>query len=168
MQKSDLSSFLVSNNKESTFILIKGRASFINASTFKKFIDTSLKKMSKYFVIDFKDCSGMDSTFLGIVAWLGMEIKKSPNKSFLIVRNLNSRNSELFHNLGLQNFITTESSINTQNQEPEKEYSCLDSKDKIKASDILIAHKTLVEASKKNASIFKDVIEILESKKQKN
>ena len=81
----------------------------------------------------------------------------------MIVRNLNKRNNELFHNLGLHNFITTEDSLLTEGAEP-NEFTELEEAKKFEAIDVLKAHQNLVLASKNNASIFKDVINILENK----
>ena len=169
MKASPKPAFLVNSSDTSVFILIEGKANFLNANTFKQFIDKSLSKPYSHYIIDFEQCTGMDSTFLGIIAWLGLQIKASEHKSYLIVRNLNKRNKELFNNLGLQNFISTEESImeassqNSKNLEP---FHALEEADRFEAIDILNAHKNLVKARKENASLFKDLISILESKIQ--
>lgn len=159
--------FLVNSTKESVFILVQGKATFLNASTFKRFIDASIKDFHPYFVIDFKNCTGMDSTFLGILAWLGMKIQESEQRSFLVIRNLNKRNTELFRNLGLHNFISTEEALREEGSaqsETAKKFTPLKEAQKFQAMDVLEAHKNLVRASKSNASLFKDVIKILENK----
>ncbi len=163
MSATEKSCFLVNVAKDSVFILIQGKATFLNASTFKQFIDNALDKKQYHFVIDFENCTGMDSTFLGIIAYLGLQIKSIKVPSVLIVRNLNKRNNELFHNLGLHNFITTEDSLLTEGAEP-NEFTELEEAKKFEAIDVLKAHQNLVLASKNNASIFKDVINILENK----
>ena len=167
MSASEKPPFLVNSTKESVFILINGKATFLNASTFKRFIDASIKDFHPFFVIDFKNCTGMDSTFLGILAWLGMKIRESKHRSFLIVRNLNKRNTELFQNLGLHNFISTEEALRAEGTDcadSEQAFTPLEETQKFQAMDILDAHKNLVLASKSNALLFKDVIKILENK----
>lgn len=158
--------FLVNSSDSSVFILIEGKANFLNANTFKQFIDNSLGKSYSHYIIDFEHCTGMDSTFLGIIAWLGLQIKQSKEKSYLIVRNLNKRNKELFNNLGLQNFIATEESILEEPSKSPNEFRPLEEADRFEAIDILNAHKNLVKARKENASLFKDLINILEDKVQ--
>lgn len=167
MKASSQPAFLVNTSEQSVFVLIQGKANFLNANTFKQFIDASLKKPHTYYIIDFENCTGMDSTFLGIIAWLGLQIKQSAGRSHLIVRNFNQRNKELFYNLGLQNFITTEESILEASSESNTESSkltALEEGERCKAIDVLNAHKTLVEASKENATLFKDLIKLLENK----
>ena len=100
------------------------------------------------------------------IAWLGLQIKGSKSKSYLIVRNLNKRNKELFNNLGLQNFISTEESILDTSKKEVGEFHALEEADRFEAIDILNAHKNLVQARKENASLFKDLISILEDKIQ--
>ena len=108
----------------------------------------------------------MDSTFLGIIAWLGLQINKQKEGSYLIVRNFNKRNKELFYNLGLENFITTEESVikdNLISKKDIKNYPLSEEAGCCKAIDILNAHKNLIHASKNN-NVFKDLISILENK----
>lgn len=166
MKASPKPAFLVNSSETSVFILIEGKANFLNANTFKKYIDKSLSKPYSHYIIDFEHCTGMDSTFLGIIAWLGLQIKESKHKSYLIVRNLNERNRELFNNLGLQNFISTEESILETSSENSFQFQALEEADRFEAIDILNAHKNLVKARKENASLFKDLISILEDKIQ--
>lgn len=163
MSANEKSAFLVNISKESVFILIQGKATFLNASSFKQFIDQALSEQQFQFVIDFENCTGMDSTFLGIIAYLGLQIKSIQEPSLLIVRNLNKRNNELFHNLGLHNFITTEESLLKRIETP-NELKPLQEAEQFQAVDVLRAHQNLIQASKKNASIFKDVIKVLENK----
>ncbi len=158
--------FLVNSSDSTVFILIEGKANFLNANTFKQFIDVSLSKKISHYIIDFEHCTGMDSTFLGIIAWLGLQIKQSKNKSYLIVRNLNKRNKELFNNLGLQNFIATEEAILEAPTQNPDQFQALEEAERFEAIDILNAHKNLVRARKENASLFKDLINILEDKIQ--
>ncbi len=167
MKDTNNPAFLVNTNRDSAFILIQGKATFANANTFKQFIDKSLEKNIRHYIIDFESCSGMDSTFLGIIAWLGLKIKDSTEDTNLIVRNFNKRNKELFHNLGLQNFIKTEDSVvnyNTALKNNTHTLTALEEAERCKAIDILDAHKSLVKASKENVSLFKDLISLLENK----
>jgi anti-anti-sigma factor len=166
MRASTKSAFLINSSDSSVFILIEGKANFLNANTFKHFIDNSLSKKISHYIIDFEHCTGMDSTFLGIIAWLGLQIKQSKNKSHLIVRNLNKRNKELFNNLGLQNFIATEEAIIEAHTKNPDQFQALEEAERFEAIDILNAHKNLVKARKENASLFKDLINILEDKVQ--
>ena len=57
-------------------------------------------------VLDFENCKGMDSTFLGILAGTALELRKQTPAGVLILSNLGERNHELVCNLGLQNLLT--------------------------------------------------------------
>ena len=84
----------------------------------------------------------------------------------MIVRNLNKRNKNYLIILGLQNFISTEESLLETSSENPDQFQAIEEAERFEAIDILNAHKNLVKARKENASLFKDLINILEDKIQ--
>src|SRR5436853_3258135 len=57
-------------------IKIEGRANFTSSVDFKTLIITLWQKGHHHFVLDLTDCLLMDSTFLGVLAGLGLKFGK--------------------------------------------------------------------------------------------
>ena len=59
------------------YLCINGRGSFRNSPSLKDFIIKNLKKnLLQKFFLDMNLCSGMDSTFMGVLAGLSILCKK--------------------------------------------------------------------------------------------
>ena len=65
----------------------------------------------KSFVVDFRDCTSMDSTFLGILVGLALELRKLKEKGQLTLVNLMGRNLETVQNLGIHKIATVSSGL---------------------------------------------------------
>ena len=53
------------------------------------------------YIVDFQDCSSMDSTFLGILVGLALKLRKFEDEGYLTLVNLRGRNLETVQNLGI-------------------------------------------------------------------
>ena len=53
------------------------------------------------YIVDFQDCSSMDSTFLGILVRLALKLRKFDDEGYLTLVNLRGRNLETVQNLGI-------------------------------------------------------------------
>ena len=60
--------FLVDAESDPVAVRVLGRASFQNSACLKDFIGEMLRTGHVRFVLDFERCSGIDSTFLGVLA----------------------------------------------------------------------------------------------------
>lgn len=152
--------FLVSAYSEPVVVQINGRANYLNCSTFREFIEKMLADRKTQFVLDFTNCKGMDSTFLGILAGTALELKKLTPPGVFVVCNLSERNHELLCNLGLQNLLTIGDDL------PEKcdaNFSELQNMEVSDAKAVLNAHENLVAADDQNAAKFQDVIAFLKN-----
>jgi anti-anti-sigma regulatory factor len=128
----------------------------------KDFLNESITAGKRRFAIDFEACSGMDSTFLGVMAGAALQLRKSEPRGSLIVSGLNERNRELMGNLGLDKLLTVDdgpvndtATINgtaLNNQPISDELAA--------AREVLDAHRNLIEADGENAEKFKDVIKL--------
>ena len=114
------------------------------------------------FVMDFEGCSGMDSTFLGVLAGTAITLRKLQPRGSLVVSRLNERNMELVQNLGLTRLLTVDDGAECKTQE----VSALVNKpvaDEIAAARVVLgAHENLIAADGANAVKFKDVINFLQ------
>ena len=60
-----------------------------------------LKKVTDFLSVDFQHCSSMDSTFLGILVGLALQLRKLEVAGKLTLINLVGRNLETVKNLGI-------------------------------------------------------------------
>ncbi len=164
---SDLSDsvFLVDAYSDPVLIKIRGRASFANSGSIRDFMSEEIKEGKRRFVFEFSQCSGMDSTFLGVLAGSALELRKKKPTGSLVFCGLGTRNLELIRNLGLHRLAT----VDVGDSSPEEgNLSTLDQGDKMGELEgarlCLRAHENLVEADQSNKSKFQDVLVFLKSK----
>ncbi len=160
--------FLVNPYEDPVILKINGKASFTNATPVKELFDRLTVQGRDHFVIDFQHCSGMDSTFLGILAGLGIKLMKKEPKGSVVLCRLGARNHELIQNLGLQRILTVD-----DGQEAEKMDSAGDSLQQLKSENtrsevenarlVLQAHENLLEVDDSNKTKFQDVIAFLKN-----
>lgn len=147
------------------YLRIDGKGSFKNARYVKSFAEKMMELGVGRFVFDMQACTFMDSTFMGILAALAIQLKKT-TPTLLNLVNVSAANLERLQNLGLLSLLdVTEgqivlkadpfSTIAEANQQPSKEQI---------AQTMLQAHQALVEVEPKNALKFEDVITYLGEK----
>lgn len=156
--------FLVDAYSDPVAVRIEGRASFQNSPSLKEFMSEMLGRGKRRFVIDFSGCSSMDSTFLGVLAGVALELQKPANQGSLVVSRVGERNLELIRNLGLHWLLTIDAGgqIDLSNCR-----TALDSKrcSEIESARIVLeAHENLVSADEANRGKFQDVISFLRNR----
>lgn len=162
--------FLVNPYDDPVILRVRGKASFLNSAPVKELLDELVNRQQKSrFVIDFSECTGMDSTFLGILAGLGISMMKREPKGSVVVCNLGERNLELIENLGLHRLLTVDSG---DVEIPESEMQGLRKGEALtdieNARLVLNAHKNLAEADSSNKAKFQDVIAFLKNQIEGN
>ena len=155
--------FLVSAYSDPVVVKINGKSNYLNCNSFREFIETIIKGGSHHIFINFEECKGMDSTFLGILAGTALELRKLTPAGELVVGNLSERNHELICNLGLQNLLT----VSKDETAAADNFAALQNQEVSDAKNILKAHKNLTEADKENVSKFQDVIAFLQNQVEK-
>jgi len=164
MAEKEKAAFLVDAYSDPAIVKVNGRVNFANSAPLRDFFDQVIGAGSTRFIIDFRDCAGMDSTFLGILAGVALELrKKNPPGSILLCR-LGERNFELVKNLGLHRIMEVDPGEHSFKNEP----SPLPGNSKVesksdKARMVLEAHENLVKADEENRSKFQDVISYLKN-----
>lgn len=153
--------FLVSAYSDPIVVRINGKANYLNCNAFREFIEQMLSQGRHHFLVDFDNCQGMDSTFLGILAGTALELKKQNPPGGLSLCRLSERNEELITNLGLQNLLT----ISDDDAEAEAcgGFDSLDNEEVSDATNVLKAHENLAQADKQNVAKFQDVISFLKN-----
>jgi anti-sigma B factor antagonist len=142
-------------------IKIAGRANFTTSIDFKKLINELHSRGHTRFVIELSECQMMDSTFLGVLAGVGLKFSGADHNGVAIASlellNPNSRISELLESLGVADLFTVRmasdpslavnlSAVQACNKEKiELTKNCLD------------AHELLMKLNPENVGKFKDV-----------
>ncbi len=141
---------------------VLGKGSHLNGPTLKTFVkEHALAAPNSTVIIDLRECTGMDSTFMGTLAGLASRLEER-NASLHVV-NAAGRNSELLHGLGLDEvFPVHQNTAGWCSQTPE----CLpiDSQpcSRTERTEVCLeAHQALAAADCRNADRFRDVIELM-------
>jgi anti-sigma B factor antagonist len=146
-------------------IRIAGRASFQCSVDFKTLVNTLRQKGHSRFVLDLASCQLMDSTFLGVMAGLGLKFQEVNGEKPATIElwNPSPRISDLLENLGIGHLFKV-----VRGDLPELEglrqvdpVACdVDRKETTRTC--LEAHRTLMEVNPANVGKFKDVARFLE------
>lgn len=159
-------SFLVDAYSDPILVRIEGRASFQNSSALKDFISEMIRQSKKRLVIDFQNCSSMDSTFLGVLAGAAIEMRKQQPAGTLILARMGQRNLELVRNLGLHRLLTIDAGdapqLGSQALTPLQASASLSEIEHARL--VLQAHENLVAADESNQTKFQDVLTFLRSR----
>src|SRR5688500_5117510 len=89
-------------------IKISGRANFTNSLDLKKVVHELSQRGYEKFILDLSDCTLMDSTFLGVLAGIGLKFFAGdgvPNSKSVEVFNPNARIKDLLENLGVSHLF---------------------------------------------------------------
>jgi hypothetical protein len=118
------------------------------------------------FIFDFKHCVGMDSTFMGVMAGLSVQLSKECGGSIYAV-NLSPRTRGLLATLGLDQLVKTYMEGNVPGEiahllGDDSELAELKPSENTSGREttetILEAHETLVEVFPENLPKFEDVL----------
>jgi anti-sigma B factor antagonist len=154
----------VAVSEKVAWIRIDGRASFNNSVDFKSVVTGLWDRGCSHFVLDLTECLLMDSTFLGVLAGLGLRYPHNGDKNAAFeLLNPNARISDLLENLGVVHLFkvvqgppAADRALKAVGDTPgqrdgtEVTRTCLD------------AHRTLMNINPANVPKFKDVTEFLQ------
>jgi len=167
MADSAKSSFLANPSSDPVLIRIEGRASFQNSAGLRDFIQEMIRQGKKRLVIDFQNCTSMDSTFLGVLAGAGIELRKQQPPGSLVLVRLSQRNLELVRNLGLHRLLLIDDQA-APSDEAGQSLKPLGSHVNLTEVEharlVLQAHEHLVEADADNKNKFQDVLTFLRNR----
>lgn len=149
--------FLVNVDSDPVRLLIQGRASYTNCAPVQQFIDKVLTSGARRLEIDFAGCTGMDSTFLGLLAGAALQIRQGKADGEIVVVNLSARNHELIRNLGLHKLLKIGGTAVSTDSKPMGELKG----GAVSQETILRAHENLMSADIGNVSKFQDVVAFL-------
>jgi anti-anti-sigma factor len=165
MTDSASSFFLVDANSDPVAVRIEGRASFQNCSCMKDFLEQILAAGKRHVVMDFRRCTSMDSTFLGVLAGAAIQLRRQNPPGSLVLCRLGPRNLELVRNLGLDRLLivdTGEPDVRLNGGQPLRRERAQNEVEN--ARMVLEAHENLVAADAGNQARFQDVLTFLKKR----
>ncbi len=157
--------YLVNAEGDPVRLVIQGRASYTNCGPVQQFFDRLSAEGHASLEIDFAACTGMDSTFMGLLAGAAMNLRtRKPTPGEITLRNLSARNSELIRNLGLHRLVKVVENTPEQAASAAPSASGLPTNAANRAASqetILKAHENLMKADPANVAKFQDVVAFL-------
>lgn len=158
--------YLVNAYADPVLVRIDGRASFVNSGSLKDFITELSRQGKTRFVLDFQQCTSMDSTFLGVLAGAAIALRKATPAGGLTLVRGGERNLELIRNLGLHRLATVESGDYKMMFDGTSATALTDEKKtEIESAKLVLeAHENLVSADSANAAKFQDVLAFLRNR----
>lgn len=149
---------IISNDGDAYFITVNGRATFEHASQLRNLAKSLESVVFSKICLDLKNCGGMDSTFMGILAMLGLRAKKID--AVMTIFNAGDLNKSLLFGLGLKKLFTfSEGEISLDPQGGTSQ----DGADRIaSARTVLEAHKTLMDVDEENVRKFEKVVDFVQ------
>jgi anti-anti-sigma factor len=150
---------LVARHDTVVAIRVVGRASFKVSSELRAFAEKAFAEGVTSVVVDLSECISMDSTFMGVLAMIGL---RGRNRANLVLVNADESHRDLLDGIGV-------SMVWTYADEPVPEVSwetlCKAAAGTAEAEDvgqtILDAHRTLMELTPENIPKFKNVVDMV-------
>ena len=153
---------------DAAWIRVEGEASHRNSARVRDFGRCRIDKGTRHFILDLEKCGGMDSTFMGTLTSLALDLKRLETPGRVDILNASERNIKALNKLGLQAIlrIDTEGTAWTELRDLVAENVAkplpaedLDRRERVEM--VMEAHEALVRANSENFTKFQDVLEYL-------
>lgn len=153
---------LVGTLAKEVFVRVEGKGTHANSQPLREFLLGMLEQGCRTFHLDLQNCTYMDSTFLGTIVGVCLQVKGKEGSRF-IVANASQRNRELFQTLGVAQFFEFASMAAPAAPAPQQLETLPHGQDtkQQRAETMLEAHETLTRVDAANVPRFKDCIEFL-------
>jgi anti-sigma B factor antagonist len=143
---------------------ISGRANFSSSIDFKTIVNELQQKGYKRFILDLSECALMDSTFLDVLAGLGLKTAgpQAQDGHAIELLNSNPRITELLENLGVIHlFKLTQGPLCAPAQAETLAHAPVSASKEEVTQACLEAHQTLMAINPENVAKFKEVTAFL-------
>lgn len=154
------SNYVVLKEASPVILQVRGRASFDTCAPVREFFSNRRSAGQTEFIVDLKDCRGMDSTFLGILAGLANDLTRVGGSITL------TRPGEtlvaIIQNLGLDRLLKVVADFENATAGTPLPAQSLNEIEQAKL--VLQAHESLVAANPATKPNFLDVIEFLKER----
>jgi anti-sigma B factor antagonist len=155
--------------KDRVYIRVTGRGTFQNSQPLRLFALKKIDQGVEKFVIDLSTCQGVDSTFLGVLAGIGLQLRQSGPTASIHIVNINPRTVDILRTLGLDRLFLIDADAPAPPADadyqllPDTDITQLKQPlDKDGAASLMIeAHDNLARADQRNTPRFKELARIL-------
>jgi len=152
---------LVAKQEGCVQIRVLGRATFKISQDLRDFGAGVLQENVSSIIVDLSECQGMDSTFLGVLAMIGLQGRDTAG---LVIVNADEAHRGLLESIGLSRIWTfAEKPVRnvTWRSLCEAAVGAVDMKSV--GETVLAAHRTLMDLAPENVPKFRDVVALLAS-----
>ena len=150
---------------DTVWIKISGRANFTSSLDLKKIVNELWERGYRRFVLEISDCVIMDSTFLGVMAGIGLKFAEANQKGetcCVEIANPNARIADLLENLGVAHLFKIVHVARQENEKFEPLSRNGEGAPRVEVTrTCLEAHKILMGLNPENVGKFKDVAQFL-------
>ncbi len=147
----------VSEKNAVTFIRVKGNASFVCAPPLRELAKKLAAEPFGGLKIDLEECTWMDSTFMGMLAMLGLNAKKKNVPAE--IWNASEQNEKLLCGLGLQKVFAFQNGEFGDAADSAAASNATTAESN--ARNVLDAHQTLMDIDEGNVQKFEKVVEFV-------
>jgi len=163
-------SLLVAISETFALVKVSGRATFKLAPSLKRFCTTALGSGCKEVIFDMEECSGMDSTFMGILAGVAIRPADANCARHVILITLTPKTHGMLTTLGLGPVLECHEQDEATPELKQRLAAALhldgldigDGDDRnLSLATMLQAHQHLVDIAPENMAKFKDVLTYL-------
>ena len=161
MTRSESCCYKVAIGKHAIYVRVSGLASMTNCLCVRDFLDEMLKSCRHFIIMDLAECTGMDSTFMGVIAGAASFIKNEQRTGLAVV-NAGKSLVRLLEEVGISELVLMDPKPFAV---PDVEFFPLQERDGEEERLALIrsAHQHLIATSEQNAKIFGPLIAQLEA-----
>jgi anti-sigma B factor antagonist len=151
------------------WVRIQGKGSHQNSRELKAYVQSQVETSGgQRVIVDLSLCTGMDSTFMGMLTCIAGRLDSAGGALHVI--HAAGRNAELLRGLGLDEIFTVDDNEEHLNGSgPMPECTALEKEDCTKSERrevCLECHEALAAADERNASKFRDVIDLMRAERQ--
>jgi anti-anti-sigma regulatory factor len=147
---------LLAFEKGEYHVRVSGRANFECCPPLRSMIKNFDGNIPAGVFVDLGGCSGMDSTFMGILTMIALKGRKLGFSA--TIENADDNCKRLLNGLGIKNLFIYTAPPSQDSKKLHWDETKELSGDKIKVKTIIDAHETLIDANKDNAERFKNVV----------
>lgn len=146
-------------------IRVIGRATFKISRELREYGMRVIREGVKSAIVDFSECRGMDSTFMGVLAMIGLEAR---NRALVVIVNADEQHRRLLDGIGISRlFQFAEQAVETEVWQNLCTAAARVGDMHETAGTIVDAHKVLMNVCPDNVPKFKDVVEMLSAEVSK-
>lgn len=152
--------FEVARSGDAIYVRVRGLGSMMVAPTFEAFAERSIDEGVRQFVIDLAECTGVDSTFMGLLLSLANRLREGGQPHPCIAINVDEHAQKQLSSVGLDAFITIkEGRTKLPSALKLTELAVVSASDRERLKLMVRTHRELVAADARNKAKFGPFLE---------